>query len=105
MLALGVLLGRLLCAGFQVLSNRGRWLAAEPSAPPTFVLEATTEPAGSQLWLDGSPSGEGHVRRELPRDGAVHRLEVLSEGHVPTTVLFVDAAPIFSIVLQKLPEH
>jgi hypothetical protein len=33
----------------------------------------------------------------------VHRLEAFAEGHMPTSVLFVDAAPLSRIVLAKLP--
>ncbi len=68
----------------------------------SFVVEATTEPAHAQLWLDGLRVGEGEMRRELPRDGKLHQLAAVAPGHMPTTLVFADSAPRFRIVLDKL---
>lgn len=114
LVSLGLLLGTLLWVGIEALrrdtswrnmssgdaSWLGRVLAAQQER---FVLETSAEPAEAQFWLDGVRMGQGPLRHELPRDGAVHRLEVHADGHLPTRVLFVDTAPVARIVLEPLP--
>jgi hypothetical protein len=75
---------------------------APTQAPTSFVVDSSVHPPGAELWLDGAPVGKGHVRRELPRDGAPHELRVTLAGFAPTTLLFVDAPPPAFIQLEKL---
>jgi hypothetical protein len=105
LVSLGLLLGTLLWLGIESLGHETSWLGRRLGArPASFVLEARTEPPGAQLWLDGLRVGNGQVRRELPRDGVVHQLQVTADGYVPTRVFFVDAAPLSHIVLEALPQ-
>jgi hypothetical protein len=102
----GTLLGSLVWGGLAALSRSGA-LAPSPAAPPpvapaSFVIDSSAEPPDAELWLDGVPAGQGHVRRELPRDGTHHELRVTAAGHAPTTLLFVDAPPPAFIRLEKL---
>jgi transposase-like protein len=104
LVSLGLVLGTLLWMGIEALRNETSWLERALAArSASFVLEANTEPPGAELWLDGVRVGGGLVRREFPRDGTLHRLDVAAEGYIPTSVLFVDAAPLSRIVLEKLP--
>jgi transposase-like protein len=111
LVAVGLLLGTVLWMGVGALTggalpSQSPWLARSGASPSaSFVVEVNAEPANAQLWLDGIPVGQGRLRRELPRDGNVHRLAVVTEGHIPTNLLFVDASPPSRIVLEKLPQH
>jgi hypothetical protein len=104
LVGLGLVLGVALWVGVTAFAKPAAWLGALlPALRPSFVLDAHTDPPDAQLSLDGVRIGAGHVRRELPRDGQVHRLSVSAEGYIPTTMLFVDAAPLSRLVLEKLP--
>jgi uncharacterized protein DUF4388 len=76
--------------------------ALTPTAPASFPLEFTVEPADAELWLDGAKVGVGHVQRQLARDGVTHALRAIAPGYAPTTLLFMDAPPPRWIKLEKL---
>jgi serine/threonine-protein kinase len=69
---------------------------------PSFVVDVRVTPEGAEIVLDGIVATVGHLRRSLPRDGAIHALRVSAPGYVPETFRFADVPPPREITLERL---
>jgi transposase-like protein len=75
-----------------------------PALPPSYVVEVRAEPTDAEIWLDGHKVATGRFRTLLARDRSAHELQVISEGHVPRELFFVDSPPPSEVRLQRLPQ-
>lgn len=64
------------------------------------LVTVEVSPRSARLLLDGDPLPSNPVR--LPRDGALHRLSALADGHEPAELPFVaDKVKTVKIKLKK----
>jgi len=63
------------------------------------------EPAGAELWLDGTWLATGELSVILVRNGRTHELRIVAPDHRPQTFLFCDAAPPRAVRLEPEDER
>jgi hypothetical protein len=78
--------------------------SVEPRAP-TYPVQVMVEPAGAELWLDGTWLATGELSVILVRNGRTHELRIVAPDHRPQTFLFCDAAPPRAVRLEPEDEH
>jgi serine/threonine-protein kinase len=66
---------------------------ARPVLPELFTVQVTADPPTARFVLDGEPSGNGTLTRQLAKDGTPHTLEISADGFEPRTIAFTDAPP------------